>query len=297
MAVAKQALPRGTKLSLGFGLMTVPVQVKLLHETTKPVPGKRLCPVHGAALATQTVCSAGTKWEHVLGTGEAVTGYPHPDDKNRIVPVDPEWLKSLEEQKTGVAQIEAVVAPDTLDPVYLGQTFLVWAQPEGTALFDLLCELLRSQNKAAVVSTVLRRQTQMIAFRWCEELDCLIGEVARYSNEIRHADVELVRQAAAARDTTVDKTMLGLAKQLLESLGADTFAASEVEDQWTPVLNEAIRAADGGGGVPTIEVPTAVPATGPGDLMAALQESVVAATAGAAKKPARKARKPKAVAA
>lgn len=275
-AVRKPAVPRGTKLSLGFGLMTVPVHMKLMHETSKPVPGKGLCPVHGNTLSTRTVCSAGTPDEHVLDTGEKVIGYPHPDDRSTFVPVDAEWLKSLEEAKTGTAQIEAVVDPATIDSVYLGQTFLVWAQTEGEMLFDLLCELLRTENKAAVVSTVRARQTQMIAFRWSHELGCLIGQIVRYANETRWADIDLVREAAAKRATKVDKTMLGLARQVLETLGADEFAAGEVQDEWTPILEDAIRQTAEGGEI-TIVVPTVVPTTGPEDLMAQLKASVEAA--------------------
>jgi len=296
----KSPMPKsGARLSLGFGLMTVPVSMKLLHETTKPIPGKGLCPVHasqfGATLSTKTVCGAGCEHEHELDTGEKATGYLHPDDKSRYVIVDQEWLKSLEEEKTGTAQIEAVIDPDTLDPVYLGQVFLVWAQEGGEALFDLLCELLRTEGKAAVVSTVRAKQTQMIAFRWSNELGCLVGQVVRYSNELRYADVDLVTAAAADRGTKVDKTMLGLAKQLLETLGADEFDAGEVKDEWTPVLEEAIRRSDDGS-VIEITVPNAVPTAGPTDLLAALQASVAAAPAKTAAKKKAPARKPKAVA-
>lgn len=272
-AVAKPPVPRGSKLSLGFGLMTVPVQVKLLHETSKPVPGHGLCPVHGDTLSSQTLCCEGTPHEHVLASGEKVIGYPHPDDKTRYVPVDPDVLKSLEEQKTGVAQIEALVDFDSIDPVHIGQTFLVWSQPGQEQLYDLFCQAL--EGKAAVVSVVLRKQTQMIAFRWNEELGVLVGHVVRYTNEVRYEDVEKVRASQEERQAPADPQMLKLAKQVLETLGADEFAAGEVEDQWTPVLQDAIRAADDGR-VLTIDVPTAVPSA-PVDLMAALQASVAAA--------------------
>jgi hypothetical protein len=40
MASATPLPLRGSKLTLGFGLVSVPVAIKPLAETTRPVPGK-----------------------------------------------------------------------------------------------------------------------------------------------------------------------------------------------------------------------------------------------------------------
>jgi len=281
-AKAKSAVPlRGQKLTLGFGLVSVPVAMKPLHETARPVPGKGMCPKHGPTLSQQTVCCRGTDHEHVLESGEAVKGYPHPDDPTTFVEVEEDVLKALEEEKTGSAAIERMVDVDAIDPAYFDKTYLVWPQPEGEMQFDLLATLLQAEGKAAVVTAVLRRQTQMIVFRWSEELGCVLAHVVKFEQQVRHADVEIVRDYAGKR-AAVDEKMLGMAKTLLADLEGE-FDASEAQDTFTPLMQDAIRAAAEGKAyvAEKVEAPVA-PVV---DLMAALAASVE----GAKPKPKRKA--------
>jgi len=269
-AKAAPAVPmRGTKISLGFGLVDVPVTLKLLHESQRPVPGKGMCPDHGDTLQSQQVCCAGTGDEHVLASGEKVIGYPHPDNPSKLVVLDPNVVKALEETRSAQASIERVVDASTIDPSYFDKTFLVWPQEGKEEAFDLLSSVLRSQRKAAVVTVVLRKQTQTIVFRWSEGLGVLVGHVIRFETQIRHEEAELVRESAATRKAPPKKA-LELAKQILAPLEGD-FDAGEVQDTLTPLMHDAIRAADDGR-VVKIDRPAAPAPVG--DLMAALEASV-----------------------
>ena len=271
----------GRKLTLGFGLVSVPVAMEPLADSAAPIPGKGMCPLHGPTLNMQSVCSRGSAWEHVVPNEEKLTGYPHPNDPKRYVVVDAEVVKSLSEDRTGLAAVESMVDVATIDPGYLDKAYLVWPQPGGERAFDLLATVLREEGKAAAVTAVLSKQTQTILFRWSQQFGCVLGHVVRFEQQIRHADVELVRTAAAQRPAPIPAE-LAVARQVFATLEAE-FEPGEVQDRITPLLQAAIMAAADG---TVFEITEAsAPVTGAGDLMAALQASLAAVKPKKAAKP------------
>jgi len=264
---------RGRKLTLGFGLVSVPVAMKPLAESARPIAGKGMCSTHGPTLNTLAVCSIGTDQEHVLTNDEKLIGYPHPDDPTRYVVVEPDVVKSLEEDRTGKAAVESMVDVAEIDPGYLDKAYLVWPQPGGEEAFDLLATILREEGKAAVVTAVMQKQTQTILFRWSTEFECMLGHVVRFEQQIRHGEAELVRTAAAERPAP-KPAMVEMARTLFAQLEGE-FQPGEAQDKITPLLRDAIRAADNGVAF-TVEE-KAAPAGDAGDLMAALEASLGAA--------------------
>jgi DNA end-binding protein Ku len=286
-AKATTAVPlRGTKLTLSFGLVNVPVAMKPLAETTRSIAGKLMCPEHGPTLNMQSVCSKGTPHEHVIENDERLKGYPHPDDPTQFVVVDPEIVKELEEPRTGDAAIEKIVDVEQIDPGYLDKTYLVWPQAGGEQGFDLLAAVLRKNGRAAVVTAVLSKQTSTILFRWSEHFGCLLAHTIRFDSRIRHADVQVAAEYAEKRPEP-SAAHVDAAEALLATLEGE-LDTSEVVDRITPLMHEAIRAAANG---ETYKAPETTPEPTPEvDLLAALQASVAATKKTAAKKPAAKKR-------
>ena len=166
----------------------------------------------------------------------------------------------------------------TIDPAYFGQTFLVWPQEGGEQQFDLLAAVLEKNGKAAVVTAVLSKQTATIVFRWSSELGCMVAHAIKYETQIRHRDASIVIAAGNERPAVQPK-MLKMAAELLAPLEGE-FDAGDVQDTYTPMLNDLIRAVDQG---VTFDAPEVIEEKAPVlDLMAALEASV------AAQKPARK---------
>ena len=280
---------KGSKLTLAFpgGLVNVPVALKPLAETQRPVPGKGMCPVHGATLNAPgySDCCRGTADEHQLPNEEKLTGYPHPDDPKRFVVVDPTVVKSLKEPKSGQAAVEKFVDVAEIDPGYLSKAYVVWPQPGGEQAFDLLAAVLREEGKAAVITTVLSQQTQTVLLRWCEQFDVVLAHVVEFESRLRRADVHVVAQAAALREAPSEQ-MLEMARNLFGSLD-DQFDAADVVDRITPAMQDAIRAADEG---KAYVVPEAVEQAPPkGDDLAALLAASAATATAAKPKPKRKA--------
>jgi len=279
MAVtAKKVAPagpdRGSKLTLAFGMVSVPVRYKPVTETKRPVSATLMCPEHGPSLKQHYKCSQDTPDEHEIEKSEIVKGYPHPDDSSKLVEVDPSVLEEFAESRTGMATITKTVDVDEIDPAFFDKTYLVWPDAGGEAAFDLLSIALAEDRRAAVVTTPLGKQTRMMVFRWSEELECVLAHVLSFTSQLRLADVEKVQSSTRNREAP-PSDQVALAKQLLASIHGE-FDAEEVEDTYTPLVHDAIRQVAKGDKVISRKAEEA-PATGTADLMAALQASVEAA--------------------
>ncbi len=276
---ATVALRATNKFTLAFpgGLVNVPVALRPLAESVRPIPGKSMCPIHGATLNVpeHMDCCRGTAHEHELAKGEVLMGYPHPDDKSRYVPVDPMVVKSLQEPRSGSAAVEKMVDVTTIDPGYLSKSFVVWPQGGGEQAFDLLAAVLREEGKAAVVTVVLSKQTQTLVLRWSEKLQVVLAHVVEFESRLRHADVAVVAAAAVQRPEPAEQ-MLELARQMFATVEGE-FDADDVVDQITPAMNDAIRAAADGVEYVVPSEPEAAPAAAD-DLMALMLASQQAAT-------------------
>lgn len=268
------AASRGYKLSLTFGLVSIPIKYAPIAETSSPVAAKTLCPEHQLPVNQgEWVCSRGTTDEHQVARDTVIKGYPHPDNSKQLVVVDPSVIEEFAESRSGVANIERIVDFSTIEPAYLDKTYLVWPGEGGAPAeqaFDLFVSVLRNEHKAAVTTAVMSKQTRTVVFRWSDEFGCLVAHVCRFASQIKFGDINSIRSATFER-TEPPAEALELAKQILSTLEGE-FDPAEVVDTYTPLVQSAIRQAAGGKEIaasPTEKKPT--PA---GDLMAALTASL-----------------------
>jgi DNA end-binding protein Ku len=271
MAAKAAAGPgRGYKLNLAFGLVNVPVRYKPLNETGSTISAKTLCPEHHEPVkAGLWVCSGGTTQEHTVERDAVIKGYPHPDNPSQFVLVETSVLEEFAESKSGNAQIEKIVDSSTIDPAYFDKTYLIWPDVGGEAAFDLLSAVLRAEKRAAVTTAVISKQTQTVVFRWSEEFECLLAHVCRFATQIRHGDIDTVKAVSAGR-AEPPKEQVAAAKALLDTLTGE-FDPSEVEDTWTPAVQDAIRQVAAG---QPVKVAVAAPVAKADDLMATLMASL-----------------------
>jgi DNA end-binding protein Ku len=285
---ATAVLDRSSKLSLGFGLVSIPIRYKALAESKKPISGKLICPDHKETTPQLYQCGKGTDHEHLLTRGETISAFPHPDDKNQLVVVDPDVQKEFELSRTGEAAIESVVDVGLIDPIYFDTTYLVDADNEGADAglrFDIFAYTLRDEKLAAVTTTVISKQTRTVIFRWSEELECLVAHVCRFQSWIKLGEVQGVKDRASHREAP-GEAYLEMGKQFFATL-PNEFDPGEVDDQWTPMMQDAIRQAAGGRVTTTVRTKTEAPKPA-ADLLAALTASVAAAKKSVKKTPAKK---------
>ena len=262
-----------SKLTIGFGLVNVPLTMRLIREPKRSVSGRMLCPTHLQPITTAYRCGESCDHEHLLGRGEAVTGYARPDDPASFVVLDDGVLDEIAEERTGTASIERVCPVNEIDPIYFTKPYLLDPQKGGEQGFDLLATVLREDGNAAVANVVLSKSTVMLVICWSNELGALVGHVCEYADRIRWHDVEAVKSAAAKRPVP-EAAYLDIARQLLGDLSG-SFDAGEVEDTYTTGLVDAIAAA--ASGKPRTVVAKTASVAPAGDLMAALTASLQAA--------------------
>ena len=271
MAAKAAAGPgRGYKLNLAFGLVNIPIRYRLVNESGSTISAKTLCPEHHEPVkAGLWICSGGTAQEHTVERDEVVKGYPHPDNPSQFVLVETSVLEEFAESKSGNAQIEKMVDVSKIDPIYLDKAYNVWPDVGGQAAFYLLETVCRKKKEAAVTTAVISKQTQTVIFRWSEIEKCMFAHVCHFETKIRRADIEMVKALSAQR-TPPPKEQVVAATTLLATLAGE-FDPSEVEDTWTPAVQDAIRQVAAG---QPVKVAAAAPVAKADDLMATLMASL-----------------------
>jgi DNA end-binding protein Ku len=292
-------VPRASKkLTIGFGdLASVQIGYgPFADESRKKIKGKLVCPIHGIpGIQYRYLCSGGTPDEHVLEKKPA-SGYPNPDKPDEYVLVDKSVLDEIAESNDGTIQVKSYVPLDSIDSTYLDQTFLVWPEPTSAfneETFDLFAAVFKEDKVAAVATVVLGGQTVQVILNWSDAQETVVLRACLFESQIRRESINLVKQGVANRGHEFSDAHFDLVRQVM-ALRPGEFDAGEIDDTYTPMLEDAIRASAGGREyVPTQDPVTAAaePAT---DLLASLRESVAKAKAGdkkpAAKKPAAKSR-------
>ena len=264
----------GKNLTVGFGLVQVPMKLHVIRDEKRSISAKMLCPTHKQPINMAPVCGVGTDDEHHLTREDVLMGYPRPDDASSFVVLDADVLEALGEERTGAATIERTCEVSEIDPLYFVKPYLLEPQKGGEQQFDLLATVLREDGIAALANVVLTRQTVMLAITWSAELGTLVAHIIEYADRIRWKDIERVKFEAGTR-AAPKAEYLSIARQLLDGVKGE-FDATEVEDTYTTGLVEAIAAAAAGKPIKAGKKAAAAPA---GDLMAALTASLKASTA------------------
>lgn len=269
---------RGTKLTIGFGLVNVAVKYAPIVREQR-TSGKLLDPATRGPVVQQYVNEAGE-------VVKPIKGYPWGDG---FVVLNPEDVKSLESERDARLELKAYVEFDTIDPLYIEKTHLVWPDKGNEAQYDLLCDVLADTGRALVGTAVLNKSTKAIMVRYGQ--GCLIAHVCSYDANVAWSDHKLITMGRGERPES-DPAMREIALQLVASL-PDEFNLGDVTDEYDARLRETITAHAEGVIISRPDEPEAPPV---GDLMEALKASVAAAKVSSNGKeaPAKRSRKVKA---
>ncbi len=235
MAVkAKTGAPapaRGSKLTIGFGLVNVDVKyAPLVASGTGRTSAKTCCRTHMAPVGSEYRCTEG---------GELVD----PADKVMAYDIDGQYLEvntdSIGLERDGRLELTAVVDQNAIDPLYFEKPYVVWPQSGHEQAFDLIASILRTSGKCVVGQTVMGKATRVIVLRWSEVAGTLVAHTCLYDERIAWADVQLVRSGAEQRPA-LPEALLAQGSMLLGSLDADGFDFGTVTDEYAVALDEAI---------------------------------------------------------
>jgi DNA end-binding protein Ku len=255
--------------SLSFGLVSIPVGLapatkpaarqsdvsfRLLHrEDATPIKQKRWCPAH----------------DREVTQDEIVRGFEV--SKGQFVIVEDADLEAIERADDSRSiEITRFVKEDDVDPIFFDRTyFLVPADaPAQRRPYVLLLEAMRETETAALGRFVRSGRESLCLVR--ARGDALALETLFLAEDV-YSQAEI---SEAVEETTVKKTELDLARQIIDSLAGD-FEPDALVSEYRRDLRALLEAKMRGE-----EIVTPEPAEEPApviDLMAALKASVAAA--------------------
>lgn len=253
----------GSKMTLGLAgnpLISVGMRMApLVPSTAGRLAAHNYCVDHDERVKSRYVCAT---------TGEQVETYSGYEIDGKIVSIEKESL-GLDDTKR--IELEALVDPAGIDPLYFEKAYALWPDEGQELALDQMAAALRVSGKAAIGTTVLSGSTRAIVVRWSAQARCLIAHVCTYDERIAWNDVEAIVSGQSQRGGVEDAQAAATAKLLEQTLGTE-FAFDEVEDDYGVELEAAVEAAAKGVERP---VKAAAPQMAPVlDLTAALQAAV-----------------------
>lgn len=228
------------------------IRLNQLHSTCHSrIRYQKVCPIHGE-----------------VSKDEIVSGYEYSDD--RYVVVDPAELEQLRSEKDHAINVDAVVAPKLIDPVYFTEKtyYLVPDGAVGQKPFALIQKCLADDGVYAVARVVLFGREELVLLRPVENLIAMTS--LKYEAQVSHA--ETLRDEIP--EPALDREELKLAQTLLKAFEKKKFSLAQYKDDYVEKLTALIEAKVEGKELvtpPATEEPQVI------NLMDALKRSVAAA--------------------
>ena len=254
-------------LSLGFGLVSIPVKVFSATESTSGI-GFNLLHSCGSRVKQQYVC---LKEGVPVERSDMLKGYEF--EKDRYVMFAPEELKALEDTARHTIDIFSFIPTGAVDPIYYDKAYYLAPDKRGGKPYGLLLQAMRESGRCALARWVWKGKQYVVQVR--AGADGLILQQLLYADEVRSMkdlDIEQV-------DTSKPELQLALA--LIDQIAEDGYDPAAFHDEEKRRVLAAIDRKIAGKQIVTSAAPDQQPAGGQIiDLMEALRASL------ASKKPA-----------
>jgi DNA end-binding protein Ku len=265
-------------LTLGFGLVSIPVKVYSATESSASI-GFNLLTKDGSRVKQQYVS---VKSGDVVERADMVKGYEF--EKDHFVIFEPEELKALEAEASHVIDIVAFVPDKAVDPIYYDRAYFLGPDKRGAKPYSLLMQAMRKTKRCALARWSWKSKQYVVQVRPAEE--GLVLQQLLYADEVRSMrdlDIETV----AVSDAEVQ-----LATQLIEQISVDNYDPTQFKDDEKERILAAIDKKIAGKKIVAAHRPDEEPGTGGGqviDIMDALRASLAkkSGAKAAAAKPAR----------
>ena len=245
--------------AISFGLVQVPV--KLVGATkSKDVSFNQLEEGTGARIRYRKVSD---KTGDEVTADKIVRGFEV--SKGKYVIVEPNEIDSLRPKGSHEIEIEEFVDLDDIDPLYFEQPYYLVPDKRGEKPYALLLDAMKSLNKVAIGRIVMRSKERLVAIRPVDGALCV--ETMRYADEVLPAD-----QIAPDADVKLSEKERTMARQLVESLAAESFEPEKYHDEYREQLLDLIARKESGEEI--VAEPHTEPPAKVLDLVAALEASI-----------------------
>jgi DNA end-binding protein Ku len=249
-------------LTLGFGMVSIPVRLYSATESAATIKFNMLAP-DGSRLKQQYISESTQK---VVPRAEMVKGYEI--EKDKFVLFSPEELKKLEESSSHVVEIVSFVPEKSVDPRYYDKAYLLAPDKRAGKPYALLMEAMRKSGKSALAKWAWKAKQYVVQVRPTD--DGLVLQQLLYADEVRSF------KELAIEKVDVSSGELQLALQLIDQISEDAYDPSQFKDEEKQRVLAAIDEKIAGKKVVESAHGDEAPTTGAQviDLMAALQASL-----------------------
>ena len=204
-------------LSLSFGLVSIPVKVYSATESASGI-GFNLLHKCGSRVKQQYVC---IKENVPVERADMVKGYEF--EKDRYVMFAPAELKALEDAASHTVDIISFIPLAAVDPIYYDKAYYLAPDKRGGKPYGLLLEAMRESGRCALARWVWKGKQYVVQVRPGE--DGLVLQQLLYADEVRSMrDLDI-------EQTSIQKSELQLALQLIEQSSADGYEPEAYQDE------------------------------------------------------------------
>jgi DNA end-binding protein Ku len=195
------------------------IHLNQLHaECNSRIQYKKTCPIHGEVVADAIV-----------------SGYEFA--KDQYVVIDTEEIEKLRKPSDKAVTIDAFVAPDSIDPIYLAgrSYYIVPDGPVGQKPYGLLYQAMVEKNRYAVAQVIFSGREQLVVLR---PMDGLIAmSMLSYDDQLKKPSAfkdELTKQDISPEE-------LSLAKTLVDASTPKQFDFAKYKDVYREKLTTLIQ--------------------------------------------------------
>jgi len=204
-------------LTLGFGLVSIPVKVYSATESAASIGFNLLAP-DGSRVKQQYISQ---KTEKVVQRSEMVKGYEF--DKDRFVVFTADELKALEAEASHVIDIVAFVPDKAIDPIYYDKAYFLGPDKRGAKPYWLLMEAMRKTKRCALAKWAWKSKQYIVQVRPTD--DGMVLQQLLYADEVRSLkELDIERVDVGPAEVT-------LATQLIEQISVDSYDPTAFQDE------------------------------------------------------------------
>jgi len=204
-------------LTLGFGLVSIPVKLYSATETASAVKFNLLAK-DGSRLKQQYVSE---RDQTVVPRADMVKGYEF--EKDRFVLFAADELKALEEASSPTIEIMAFIPEKSVDPLYYDKAYLLAPDKRGGKPYALLAQAMRKSGRCALAKWAWKARQYVVQVRPVE--DGLVLQQLLYADEVRSLkDLHIEPVAVTSGE-------LQLALQLIEQISQDGYDPTQYVDE------------------------------------------------------------------
>ncbi|MBT2322000.1 Ku protein [Variovorax paradoxus] len=260
-------------LSLGFGLVSIPVKLYSATESSATIRFNLLAK-DGSRVKQQYVSE---KDQTLVPRSEMVKGYEF--EKDRYVIFQPDELKALEEGGSHVIDIVSFIPEKAVDPLYYDKAYFLAPDKRGGKPYNLLKAAMQQSGRCALARWSWKSKQYVVQVRAGD--DGLVLQQLLFADEVRSMkDLEIEQLAPPS------PAELKLALQLIDQISAEDYDPTLFEDEEKKRVLAAIDAKIAGEEVVAAEHPEDAAGAQVIDLTEMLRASLSRAAKPGAKQPA-----------